>query len=163
MRGRIFAVIAAVSLLVGCDHTTKHLAETSLRYSGPKVLVPGVLDLSYVQNHDVAFNLLSWMPTTWRAPLLLAIGVLAVVGLVVWLAKRRSAPPLQAVAVAQILSGALGNTADRLLRGYVVDFIHVHRWPVFNVADIAVVVGVILLLIGPKITEWRSRAAPTPS
>ncbi len=162
MRGRIALAIGAVSLLVGCDHTTKHLAETSLRWRGPVEVVPGVLDLNYVQNHDVAFNLLRWMPTVWRAPLLMAVGVLAVVVMGVWLAKRRSGSPTQVVAIALVLAGAVGNTADRFLRGYVVDFIHVHRWPVFNVADVLVVVGVGLLLIGPKLDGWF-RAEPTTS
>jgi signal peptidase II len=55
-----------------------------------------------------------------------------------------------------VVGGAIGNVADRLLRGYVVDFIHLHRWPVFNVADIAVTVGAILL--GVAMTRRPPRA-----
>lgn len=147
MKGRLALVLAAVSTLVGCDHTTKHLAETALSNQSPVVLVPGVLDLAYVRNHDVAFNLLSSVPDNWRAPLLTLVGVVAIVALGVWLFARRRGPWAESVAIGCLLAGALGNTIDRSLRGYVVDFIHVHRWPVFNVADVLIVVGVGLLLL----------------
>jgi signal peptidase II len=65
---------------------------------------------------------------------------------------RTRASPVSHCAYALIAAGAIGNAADRLLRGRVIDFIHLRFWPVFNVADVAVVAGVILLL-------W-ARAAP---
>ena len=147
MKGRFALMLAAVSMLVGCDHTTKHLAETALSNQSPLVLVPGVLDLSYVRNHDVAFNLLRSVPDGWRAPMLTLVGAIAVIALSAWLIARRRGPWPESLAIGSLLAGALGNTADRVLRGYVVDFIHVHRWPVFNVADVLIVVGVGLLLL----------------
>jgi signal peptidase II len=72
--------------------------------------------------------------------------VLALAAIAVLAVRRRRAaePPSRAeqVGVALVVGGALGNLVDRVVRGYVVDFIHVHGWPVFNVADIAVAVGV---------------------
>ena len=76
-----------------------------------------------------------------------------------WFAARKRASRAQHVAFALILSGALGNVIDRLMRGYVVDFIHLTRWPVFNVADIAVVAGVILL----GICSLRASRSPPPA
>ena len=74
----------------------------------------------------------------------------------VMLAKRRQANRSERAAYALLLGGALGNMLDRLARGYVVDFIHLHHWPVFNVADVLIVIGAALLLLG----HWQ--AGPTP-
>jgi signal peptidase II len=61
-----------------------------------------------------------------------------------------------------VLGGALGNMVDRIVRGYVVDFIHVKGWPIFNVADIAVVVGVGLMLLSRVRRRPRIRAPAEP-
>jgi signal peptidase II len=81
-----------------------------------------------------------------------------------WFRRRKTASATEHVAFAAIVSGALGNGADRVLRGYVVDFIHVSfgthfDWPIFNVADIAVTVGVALLLL---VELRRRRTEPPP-
>ncbi len=66
---------------------------------------------------------------------------------VAWLRRRARAGAAEHAAFAMIFAGAVGNVADRARRGFVVDFIHVEHWPVFNVADVAVVAGVLLLAI----------------
>ncbi len=81
------------------------------------------------------------------------MAVMAVVVLL-W-RRRRSASRYEHLAYAFMLAGGLGNFIDRLLHGFVIDFIHIRGWPVFNVADILLVVGVFLLLLA-------SRASPTP-
>jgi signal peptidase II len=138
------ATLALVSL-VGCDHVTKHVAKTHLQDQAPHAVIGQVLDLRYVENTDMAFNLLRWIPEGVRHPLLIASGALAIGALVVALVRALRADPVRsglAGALVVILAGALGNYLDRLVRGYVVDFIHVPHWPVFNVADIAVAVGI---------------------
>lgn len=141
-------VLAGLVTLVGCDHATKYAAKAELEGQPPRVLIASMLDLRYTENTDVAFSLLRWIPEGVRAPLLIVFGALAMVALFVLL--RRSSPGLARVAVVLLLAGALGNYLDRLVRGYVVDFIHVHHWPVFNVADICVAIGIALFY-------WTSR------
>jgi signal peptidase II len=135
----------ALLALVGCDHVTKHVAKVDLQGHPPKPLVGSVLELRYTENTDVAFNLLRTVPEQTRAPLLLASGLFGCAALLVLLALRPQRTAIQA-ALVLVAAGALGNTLDRVARGYVVDFIHVPHWPVFNVADICVTAGAVLLM-----------------
>ena len=160
-RWRRLAFLALMVPLVGCDHATKWMAETQLEGHGPHRLLGRVLDLRYAENTDVAFNLLRWLPEPTRAPLLLIAGGLAVAALLVLLARTTADGPRRVTAAALLLltAGALGNYLDRVVRGYVVDFIHVPSWPVFNVADAYVVMGVVLLALWGR---RRSSAPPAP-
>ncbi|HVY39243.1 MAG TPA: signal peptidase II [Polyangia bacterium] len=139
--------LAVLALLVGCDHATKLAAKAELEGHHARPLIHGVLDLHYVENTDVAFNLLRWMPDEVRRPVLFASGGLALLALAVLLLRR---PPRRLAVQAALLlvtAGAAGNYLDRLARGYVVDFVHLHHWPVFNVADVYVTAGAALLAL----------------
>ncbi|WP_438037155.1 signal peptidase II [Sorangium sp. So ce204] len=131
--------------LVGCDHATKAVAQAALERRGPLSIVPGVLDLRYAENRDMAFSLLRGIQSPAKVAVLLVCSMI-VLGVVLlgWWSSRRASVTEQA-GYALIVAGALGNAIDRGVRGYVIDFIHLHRWPVFNVADIAIVAGGILL------------------
>jgi signal peptidase II len=150
-------MIALVVGLVGCDHATKHWAEAQLRDAPAMQVVPRVLDLDYTQNHDVAFNLLRWIPRDVRRPILLGLAAVMIPIMALWW-RRHARTRTEHIAFGVVFAGALGNVIDRIARGYVVDFIHVHHWPVFNVADICVVAGALLLLLLPAL-----RARPAPS
>ena len=139
-----FATVAALAALVGCDHATKSIAKASLEKGPPLALLRRALELRYTENTDVGFNALRWIPPHVRAPLLLGVG-LASVALLALILFRLSATRAVRAALVLILAGALGNVSDRILRGYVIDFIHVSHWPVFNVADVCVSAGVALL------------------
>lgn len=159
-RAYFLGLLACILALVGCDHATKLAAATALREHGPLVLVPGVVDLAYTENHDVAFDGLSrvslHVSPAWLA--LLALSITAAT-IVVWVRRRRAAWPVHA-GFACIVAGALGNAFDRAARGHVVDFIHVRFWPVFNVADILVVTGIAILLLSRMAATRTSPAAP---
>ncbi|HEY3821161.1 MAG TPA: signal peptidase II [Polyangiaceae bacterium] len=148
-RSRACAVALLLSVLglVGCDHATKLAAETALRDHAALHVVPGVMDLAYTENHGIAFSALerlSLHPPAWA---LFAVAVVATSALLaLWYRRRRGSWPEQA-GFALVVAGALGNAVDRVSRGHVVDFIHVRFWPVFNVADILVVAGGVLLLL----------------
>ena len=137
-------VVVPLVALVGCDHATKYLAKTQLESGPPRSVIGNVLRLRYAENTDMAFNLLRWIPESVRRPLLLGFGALAIAALVM-LVVRGTDRGFARLALLLILAGALGNYLDRLGRGYVVDFIHVPYWPVFNVADIWVTTGGLLL------------------
>jgi signal peptidase II len=146
--------------LVGCDHATKAVAKEALGAGKILPLVGGWLDLRYTQNFDTAFSLTrSWAGASKPAWLTgITVIVMLTLGAVAY-ARRKRATRVETVGFALVLAGALGNAIDRLARGYVVDFIHLAHWPVFNVADVLVVVGALLLM-------WQTQtltAAPSPS
>ncbi len=156
-KARSFLLIAFCAGLFGCDHATKLAAEHELGAGRVVTVVPSVLELRYARNHDIAFNALSQWDLPHKDGALLAIGI-AVLALTiaVWIRHRKNVEGwnLGDAAYALIVAGALGNVIDRVLRGYVVDFIHLSHWPIFNVADACIVIGLIALGLS------RSRAAP---
>ena len=128
------------------DRLTKWWVEVSLEGRPPIRLIPGVLDLRFTSNSGGAFSIGT------SAPLLFAAASVAVSAFIVATAWRHS-NALVAASLGLILGGALGNLTDRLIRdpsflhGRVVDFIDVHVWPVFNVADSSIVIGAVLLAV----------------
>lgn len=153
-RLRRVLLLAGVVPLVGCDHATKWFAKEALEDQPSRQLLGRVVQLTYAENTDIAWNLLRWIPETARKYLLLVVGAIAVIALLVML--FRTERPWPRAALALISAGALGNYLDRLGRGYVVDFIHVTHWPVFNVADAYVVAGAALMAL----VAWRTRPEP---
>jgi signal peptidase II len=114
------------------------------------VLIPNYLDITYTLNPGAAFSMFAGMPAWFRSSFLLALAAGAIVVLLVLLFRD---PRLNhtSLALAMILAGAIGNLIDRLWRGPVLDFILMHyyayAWPVFNVADSAITIGVVLILL----------------
>ncbi len=150
-RNRVPIVTGAVTVLViAADQATTSWALAALRH--PVHLV-GPLGLALQYNSGTAFSLLTGAGD-WLVPVLVAI--LAAVGWLAWHARRR----LLAVAYGLLLGGALGNLADRLLRGHhgdVVDFVTLSHWPTFNVADACITVGVALLALGVLLPARHAR------
>jgi signal peptidase II len=152
--GLILWSVAAGVLVV--DRLTKIWAEHTL--AQPRDVIDGVLTLRLVTNSGGAFSLGD------RAPLLFAFAAILVAAAIA-ITSMRPRSVLHAVALGLILGGALGNLLDRALRGPrlsggVVDFIDLHVWPVFNLADTAIVTGAALLAFA-AIREGRP-TAPTP-
>ncbi len=139
-------VVFLVAGLVGCDQGTKAAAGSALGSGDSVTIVPGVLDLHYTENRDSAFSVFRALGIRPSRVLLtiLPLGTLGFVA-VLWWRRRRSAARLEHLAFAVTAAGALGNLVDRIFRGFVIDFIYLHGWPVFNVADLAIVGGAVLL------------------
>jgi signal peptidase II len=152
-RFRHFLLIVLALGVVGCDHATKIAAKSSLEHAPA---VPVVL-LRYTENDDVAFSVLRNLGLP-KSPVILAIGAVCAIAIVASTLLRRRLSRLAQVGSALILAGALGNVVDRIARGYVIDFIHVRGWPVFNVADVAVVVGIGLVVIAHLVRARDSGA-----
>jgi signal peptidase II len=138
---RLVVALSVTGAVVLADQLTKWWAVTRLA-NGPVHLI-GTLDFELSRNTGSAFSLLQG-----KGFLLIAVATLAAVGLVAMM--RRASSAGQAAALGLILGGARGNLSDRLFRGdhgAVVDFVALHFWPTFNVADASIVVGCGLLLV----------------
>jgi signal peptidase II len=147
----LYAAAVAAYLL---DRFTKIAAERRLP-GEPIELIPGVLSLRFATNSGGAFSLFQDLP--WFFAIVSVLVSIAIVA-----TSARHHDPVSAAALGLILGGALGNLTDRVIRGpglsgQVVDFIDLHVWPVFNLADSAIVIGAALLL-------WRqARRRPAPA
>jgi len=142
----------AAAAVLGLDQYTKHLVVTNFAAGESRIVVPHLLYWTYVQNHAGAFGLFGTQPWVLVG---MAIGVLAVF----WFAFREQAAQslLVRLAFGAIAGGAVGNIVDRFHYGFVVDFIDLHWWPVFNVADSCITIGVLLLLLA-SLQRDRARA-----
>ena len=147
MRWRWLLAPLLVVLLGGCDQVTKHLASLELRDASIP-LISGVLDLTYTENRDVGFGLLRVIESDGaRRTVILSAGLALLAFLVYMLARSRESTLAMRLGLAFVAAGAVGNLVDRIARGYVVDFIHLHHWPVFNVSDCCLVVGGALIVL----------------
>jgi signal peptidase II len=141
--------LIALAVVLAADQASKWWILEGLRLPdlGRVDLLP-VLSLTFVQNQGVTFGLFK-AGGGWGPLLLAAVAVAIVAALGLWL--RRAESRLVAVSLGAIAGGAVGNIADRVRFGWVVDFIHLHvggwSWYVFNVADAAIVCGVAALVL----------------
>ena len=134
-------ILVLLLLLVGCDHASKGVAKAALADGGAVEVVRGAISLTYVENTDIAFNLLRFIPEAIRFPALLVGGAVAVLALCLLLLRTRRSSSVSLLALILVTAGAVGNYLDRVFRGYVVDFVHLPHWPVFNIADVYITVG----------------------
>lgn len=144
--GKWLWIAAAVLAL---DQATKYAVERFLSYSERLAVVPGFFDLTLVYNRGAAFSFLA-QASGWQGWFFIGIGAAATV-FIVWLLAKHGSQRLFAFSLALILGGAIGNVVDRIVRGHVVDFGLLHwqrfHWPAFNVADSAITVGAVLLVV----------------
>ncbi|OEY66650.1 signal peptidase II [Marinobacter sp. X15-166B] len=137
------------ALVVIADLTTKALATASLVYAQPVPVMPS-FNLTLLHNTGAAFSFLAGA-AGWQRWFFIALAVGVSIGLVAWLRTLQRHETWTAVAVALILGGALGNLYDRVMHGYVVDFLHFywqnHHFPAFNLADVAITVGAAMMIL----------------
>jgi signal peptidase II len=148
--------IAAITYVA--DRLTKIWAERVLATRPPVRILSGVLQLNYTTNSGGAFGIGGSAPWAFAGASVIVIGLIIV-------ASSRIVRPAFAVALGLVLGGALGNLTDRVVRGpglsgRVVDFIDLRVWPVFNVADSAIVLGAVILVASSL--GGRERAGPKP-
>jgi len=137
-------------LVLVLDQVTKVWAVDALLGKPPIVVIPGFFDFSLVYNTGAAFGLLASAPG-WQNAFFITVAV-AVSAFIFWSLLRAKADDVQTtIAFALIFGGAVGNVVDRIRQGYVVDFIHWFyqdwHWPTFNIADAAISVGAVLLVL----------------
>jgi signal peptidase II len=136
-------------LAVILDQASKLAIAGSMQLYQSIEIVP-YFNLTYVHNTGAAFSFLS-EAGGWQRWFFAGLALVISVVIAVWLARLKQHETLLAVALSLILGGAIGNLIDRLAYGYVIDFLDVYyqtwHWPAFNIADSAITLGVILMLV----------------
>jgi signal peptidase II len=160
LRYRVFAVAAALTVLF--DQLTKWWARKELVYGRPVTLIPNVWDWELSYNQGSAFGLFNSMEAA--RIFLSVVGIIACVYITYYMAKKvHDDQKWLSAALGLVWGGALGNVIDRIIDGKVTDFIlwhwKEHRWPQFNIADAALVAGVIILFFDIGKDQKRHKAA----
>lgn len=151
MSGRILFVFVAVASFVA-DRIAKVLVQSSLDVGERAGFVNGLLELRHVRNHGIAFGLFS------GAGSIVVVGTLLVGALLfVFLLRVEPEDHLTIVGGGFITGGALGNLVDRVQYRYVIDFLHLEfvDFPTFNVADVSITIGVVLVLLAQLVAIRR--------
>lgn len=155
------ALLLLLSLFTfGCDHLSKGAASSLLSKGQVFQVVDGLFELRYTENRGVAFSLLDNVDHA-LVPVLLglaALGVTVAVAVHWW--RRRQAGLVEQSSYAIIVGGGAANAVDRLVDGSVVDFLHLSGWPIFNLADVALVMGALLLVLAHRVPRLSRIPAP---
>lgn len=145
--------VPLAGLAVAIDLLTKRMAAATFAGS-PRVVIPGVLTFTYGENRGAAFSMFQ------EGGPFLAVAAIVAVGVILW-ALRVPRPGLEVAGLGLIMGGAAGNLIDRLARGeglvdgLVIDWIQFPNFPIFNIADSSLTIGVGLMLLA----SWRARPA----
>jgi signal peptidase II len=163
-RARAVLLGSVLVTCIGCDHATKIAATNLLPHEGIS-LAADFLRLHLVYNHGAFLGIGATLPIAARVVILGGLVPLGLFATIVWLLRSAAVSHLQLVAIGTIVGGGLGNWIDRLVHdGRVTDFISLGVGPlrtgIFNLADVAVVGGALLLLVATRLAE-RSDALRT--
>lgn len=149
-RARVLHFILAV-FVVALDRWTKHLAATRIRLYQHIQIIPGFFRLTHTENAGAAFSLFADSHSHYKTAFLIGFSLIALIIVTALLWKQSSALTIGGIGLSLILGGAVGNLWDRIASGRVVDFLLLYvkqyEWPVFNLADSAIVLGASLLVI----------------
>jgi signal peptidase II len=131
-----------VAIVTALDQWTKHIISHAFLLGESRLFIPHIVYWTYVQNHSGAFGLFgthTWLLVTMAVSVLIAF----------WYSFRdlTSQPLTVRIAFGGIVGGAIGNIIDRFHHAYVVDFIDLRWWPVFNLADSCITVGIAILIV----------------
>lgn len=135
-------LVALAALVIGVDQVVKVIVSANLKDGHVVDVLGGLVRFDYTSNTGAAFGM-------FRAGggVFAAIAIVVCAAILAYYRRIARSPLLVRLALGLILGGALGNLIDRIRLGYVIDFIDLRWWPVFNLADSAIVLGVCLLLI----------------
>lgn len=137
--GRILFVVVALSVFA-LDRISKTIVEAQIPYGNEVLLIDRLVGITNVRNSGAAFGVAPALATFF---LLASIAVAA--GLAIYVARNAGTPWNDSL-LGLIMGGTLGNGYSRIVDGTVTDFIHFHFWPVFNLADSAISIGVVLMI-----------------
>ena len=148
---RAFAWYALSLLVLALDQFTKWLAETNLTFNEPIPVIEPFLNWTLAYNYGAAFSFLA-DAGGWQKWFFSGLALVMALFLTIYLTRAPRQAKLLSLGLALVLGGAVGNLIDRLRLGKVVDFIHVHyadvwHYPIFNIADMAIMIGVAMIVI----------------
>jgi signal peptidase II len=142
-----YLTISAV--IIALDQVTKGIMVSWLALYETVAVMP-YFNLTMAHNHGAAFSFLA-QESGWQRWFFISLAVTISFVLLIWLAKLKPSAKLEAISLSLILGGAIGNVIDRFYYGYVIDFLDVYlgasHWPAFNVADSAICIGAVLLIL----------------
>ena len=144
--------LLTVSIVVAVDQITKEIVRRTLPLHGdPVEVIPGLLDLTHVENTGAAFGLLNSVDFAYKPAVMIGIAAVALIAIAAYASQLGFHERMARAGLALILGGAFGNLIDRAVFGHVVDFVDVywgasHFWA-FNVADAAITVGAALVVL----------------
>ncbi len=149
---RILFLLAVIVVMVLIDQWTKALVLKNFALNESVSIIANYFNLTYVRNTGAAFGLLATADPAFRIPFFLIVPAVALVAIVMIFKKLPPNDWKLSIALALVMAGAIGNLIDRVRFGFVVDFLDFHwryqaHYPTFNVADIAICVGVGLLML----------------
>lgn len=157
--------IGTMAVIVALDQVTKALVRRELMLGDSRNVIPHFLDLTHVHNTGAAFGLLNAVDFAYKPAVMIGVAAAALVAIGTYATQLGFHERIARLGLALILGGALGNLIDRAVFGFVVDFVDVywgtvHFWA-FNVADAAITVGAILVLL--EMAGIGRRRAPGPA
>jgi signal peptidase II len=158
-RHTIWWYVIAVFVFIA-DQVTKSAVVAEF-YLGQRDIISSVFNLVYVRNYGAAFSFLS-DAGGWQRWFFAILSTLVSAVIAVWISRLPKAKWIESLALALILGGALGNLYDRVILGYVIDFLDFHwsgwHFPAFNIADSGITVGAILLILDMFLTNQDSKS-----
>lgn len=159
-RRRVVIFVAVAFVTLALDQGSKAWARDALVPGHPQAVVACCWDWELAYNPGVAFS--TFAGAAGGRAILSVLAALAVLAIAIVAARTPPGARLRRAALAMIAGGALGNLVDRVREGAVTDFVrwrvHEHRWPIFNLADAALLVGAVLLVADGFFARRRDRA-----
>lgn len=149
---KLVLLVGISTALVVVDQLTKRAVQQSFRLGESIPLISGFFNLTYIRNPGAAFGMLAHADPAFRIPFFILVPVVALTAIAYIFRRIPDADWQRSSALALVVGGAVGNLIDRLIFGYVIDFLDFHwqyryHFPAFNVADSAICVGVGVLML----------------
>lgn len=136
-------------LIIVLDQLTKVVMSNWLELYQTVAVMP-YFNFTLAHNSGAAFSFLAGAGG-WQRWFFIALALVVSAVLVVWLSRLKAAAKMEAIAISLIIGGAIGNVLDRFIYGYVIDFVDIYigsyHWPAFNIADAAICIGAVLLVL----------------
>ena len=156
----LWCLMVALTLLL--DQSSKYLVHQYMGFRRQIEVIPHLLNITYVENRGGAFGIFATSDSPWKLLIFSSLSIIALLIIIYFSIKLPLRERLTHLGLSLILGGAIGNFADRLRLGFVIDFIDLHwyrfHWPAFNIADVAICTGVAILIITTLKPRTESKA-----